>query len=416
MSEPPALPFARVFDEIVSPAGPSAATVRAAFDAILSGAWTPVQVAGFAVALRMRGESAEVIAAAAEALRAVMVPVDHGLAVVVDTCGTGGDGLGTLNVSTAAALVSPSGVPVAKHGNRAVSSRAGSADVLEALGVALDVPPAAQAGILRATRIAFLFAPAHHPAMRHGGVARRELAVRTIFNALGPIANPARATHQLLGTYDDALRGVLASTLGALGSRHAWLVRGEDGLDEVSPFAPTRVAVLAGGAVSERTVTPEDFGLPRSPPGALAGGDAAQNAVALRAILGGAEHPARDAVILNAAAALGWSRSVTTPRRSAGADEGARARLWPAWPPRAWARGHLAARAGAEGERCARPPTHRRACSNPSLIPKRAEGGRMLRPGWRRAARRARLVPRPCGAPTRGERLVPDQDALAVRG
>jgi anthranilate phosphoribosyltransferase len=305
VSEPPPLPFARVFDEIASPAGPSAATVRAAFDAILSGAWTPVQVAGFAVALRMRGESAEVIAAAAEALRAVMVPVDHGLAVVVDTCGTGGDGLGTLNVSTGAALVvAAAGVPVAKHGNRAVSSRAGSADVLEALGVALDVPPAAQAGILRATRIAFLYAPAHHPAMRHGGVARRELAVRTIFNALGPIANPARATHQLLGTYDDALRGVLARTLGALGSRHAWLVRGEDGLDEVSPFAPTRVAVLAGGAVSERTVTPEDFGLARSAPGALAGGDAADNAVALRAILGGAEHPARDAVILNAAAAL----------------------------------------------------------------------------------------------------------------
>jgi anthranilate phosphoribosyltransferase len=182
--------------------------------------------------------------------------------------------------------------------------------VLEALGIPLEVPPARQGEVLRTVNIAFLFAPAHHPAMRHGGVARRELAIRTVFNALGPIANPARATHQLLGTYDDALRAVLAHTLAELGTRRAWVVRGEDGLDELSPFTATRVAVLASGSVTERTVTPEDFGLSRSPAGALAGGDAGQNAAAIDAILRGEPHPARTAVVLNAAAALAVAREI----------------------------------------------------------------------------------------------------------
>ena len=318
MADGPPIPFPRVFEAIAAPGGASPAIVRAAFDAILAGAWTPVQVAGFAVALRLRGETAEVIGAAAEALRAVMVAVDHGLPAVIDTCGTGGDGLGTLNVSTAAAIVvAACGVPVAKHGNRSVSSRSGSADVLEALGVPLDVPPDRQAEVLRRAGIAFLFAPAHHPAMRHGGVARRELAIRTVFNALGPIANPARATHQLIGTYDDALRPVLARTLAAAGSRRAWIVRGEDGLDEVSPFGPTRVTSLAAGALEERTITPEDFALERARPGSLAGGDARENAAAIRAILRGEDHPAAGAVVLNAAAALVIARE----------DEGADARL-----------------------------------------------------------------------------------------
>jgi anthranilate phosphoribosyltransferase len=310
MTDPIAFP--RVFEEIASPGGPRPETLRAAFDAIFAGAWTAAQIAGFAVALRLRGEDAETIAAAAEAMRAVMIPVDHGLPLVVDTCGTGGDGLGTINLSTAAAVVVAAvGLPVAKHGNRSASSRAGSADVLEAMDVPLDVPPARHPGILREAGITFLFAPAHHPALRHSGAPRRELGVRTIFNALGPIANPARATHQLIGAYEDRLRPILAETLGRLGSKHAWVVRGEDGLDEVSPFGPTRVAELAGGEVRERVVSPEDFGLQPARPGSLAGGDARANADRILGILAGEDDPASDAVALNAAAAIAVAREST---------------------------------------------------------------------------------------------------------
>jgi anthranilate phosphoribosyltransferase len=297
--------FAQVFAELTAPAGIGPARVREVFDAILRGEWTPVQVAGFAVALRLTGESAEVIEAAARSLRDAMVPVQHGLGAVLDTCGTGGDGSGTLNLSTGAAIIAAAcGVVVAKHGNRAVSSQAGSADVLEALGIPTDLPASAAARLLREVGIAFLMAPVHHPAMRHGGVARRELGIRTIFNCLGPLANPARATHQLLGAYDDALRPVLARTLGSLGVERAWVVRGEDGLDEVSPCGPTRVSCLDQGRVSELRLSPADFGLSESPPSAIAGGSAVDNAHAIQSVLAGAGHPARDAFVLNAAAAL----------------------------------------------------------------------------------------------------------------
>ena len=298
------LSFAAVFAEIAGPGAVRPATVRGAFEAILAGAWTPAQIAGLVIALRLRGETAEVITAAVEALRSAMIAVDHGLEATLDTCGTGGDGLGTLNVSTAAAVVVAAlGVSVAKHGNRAVSSRSGSADVVEALGVPIDIPADRQATVLRDAGIAFLFAPTHHPAMKHAGPVRRELGVRTIFNVLGPLANPARATHQLLGTYDDGLRRVMAETLRALGTRRAWIVRGEDGADEVSPSGPTRVTELDGDSIGERIVTPEDFGL--SPVGAhtVAGADSGANAKAIEAILRGEPHPARNAVVLNAAAA-----------------------------------------------------------------------------------------------------------------
>jgi anthranilate phosphoribosyltransferase len=283
----------------------SDADVGAAFGAILAGEWTPVQIGAFAASLRLRGETAGAIVAAARALKAVMTVVDHGLAEVVDTCGTGGDGAHTINVSTGAAIVvAACGAHVAKHGNRSVSSRCGSADVIDALGIPIDLPPAKQAMVLHEARIAFLMAPAHHPALRHAAAARKELGVRTIFNALGPLVNPARATHQLVGVYDDALRPVMAAALGELGVKAAWVARSEDGLDEISPAARTRVSVLTGGRVEERVVSPEDFGIAPVPLSALRGGDAKDNASAIETVLAGTEHPARIAIALNAAAAL----------------------------------------------------------------------------------------------------------------
>ena len=298
--------FGVILGKLVAGDALSAEEVRGAFDAIFAGAWTPVQVGAFAVALRIRGESAETIVAAAEAMRAAMTEVEHGLDHVVDTCGTGGDGASSVNISSAAAIVvAACGYSVAKHGNRSVSSRCGSADVVEALGIPIDVPPSRQGEILREAKIAFLFAPAHHPALKHAALARRELATRTIFNALGPLANPARATHQLVGVYDDRLRAIAARALGRLGVKRAWIVRGEDGLDEVSPCGPTRVSeLLESGEVIERVVVPEDFGVPRSERASIAGGDARANAEAIERILDGRNEPARDAVVLNAAAAI----------------------------------------------------------------------------------------------------------------
>ncbi len=290
---------------------------KRAFEAILDGAWTPVQIGAFAAALRLRGETAEMIGAAAEALRAVMIEVKHGLPEVLDTCGTGGDGAHTLNVSTAAAIVAAAcGAHVAKHGNRSVSSRCGSADVVGALGIPIDLDPRKQKDVLREARIAFLMAPAHHPALFHAGTARRELGVRTIFNAVGPLVNPARATHQLVGVYDDGLRSVLAEVLGRLGVARAWVVRSDDGLDEVSVSAPTRVTVVEGGRLSEAILTPEDFGVARASRDALAGGEASENAAAIESILAGETHPARSAVIVNAAAALSVLRG-TAPAEAA---------------------------------------------------------------------------------------------------
>jgi anthranilate phosphoribosyltransferase len=298
--------FAKLLSRLLSRESVGVDDVRSAFDAILAGAWTPVQVGAFAVALRMRGESAEEIIGATQAMRAAMIRVEHDLPLVVDTCGTGGDGAHTLNLSSAAAVViAASGIAVAKHGNRSASSRCGSADVFETLGIPIDLPPARQGDVLREAGITFLFAPAHHPALKHAAQARRELGTRTIFNALGPLANPARATHQLVGVYDEALRSVAARALRQLGSRRAWVVRGEDGLDEVSPCGPTRVSELTDdGEIRERVVTPEDFGLTRVSLSAIAGGDVETNARALSAIIDGESHPARGAVILNAAAAL----------------------------------------------------------------------------------------------------------------
>jgi anthranilate phosphoribosyltransferase len=303
--------FAELYPLLTAGGSPDLRHVRAGFDAILAGAWTPVQVGAFAVVLRLLGETTEAIVAGAEALRGAMTVVETSAEGVLDTCGTGGDGQGTLNLSTAAAIVVASqGVPVAKHGNRSVSSRCGSADVIEALGIPLDVPAGRQGKVLAEAGIAFLFAPAHHPALRHAAEARRELGIRTVFNALGPLANPARASRQLVGVYDDALRPVFARALAKLGVTRAWVVRGEDGLDEVSPAGPTRVSELVDGQVRERVVSPEDFGLPCASMAGIAGGDAQANAAAIVGILEGHAHPARDAVVLNAAAALVVARGL----------------------------------------------------------------------------------------------------------
>jgi anthranilate phosphoribosyltransferase len=306
------LEFPEVFTELRGTSGLSAETARLVFDAILRGEWAPTQIAGLLVALAMRGESAAVVGSAARAMRANMLAVEHSLPLVFDTCGTGGDGHGTINVSTGAAvIVAASGVPVAKHGNRAASSRSGSADVLSALGVSLEVPPSAQGRVLGEANIAFLFAPAHHPAMKYAGPPRRELGVRTLFNMLGPLANPARATHQLVGAYSDAVRRIMAEALLDLGVTAAWVVHSEDGLDEISPYAPTRVSVVTDGAIHERVVSPADFGLTPSPPGAIAGGTPDENAGIIRRVLAGEPHPAATALLLNAAASLALARGIS---------------------------------------------------------------------------------------------------------
>jgi anthranilate phosphoribosyltransferase len=303
------LDFSEVFTELESPSGLSADTARQVFDAILRGEWAPTLIAGLLVALRLRGESAAVVGAAARALRATMLPVEHGLPIVLDTCGTGGDGLGTINVSTGAAvIVAAAGVPVAKHGNRAASSRSGSADVLGALGVCLEVPASEQRHVLAQANIAFLFAPAHHPAMKYAGPPRRELGLRTIFNMLGPLANPARATHQLVGAYSHDVRGIMAAALLDLGITAAWVVHAEDGLDEISPYAPTRVSAVEQGRITERVVTPADFGFAPSPAGAIAGGSPEENAGIILRVLAGEPHLAAPALLLNAAASLALAR------------------------------------------------------------------------------------------------------------
>lgn len=312
-----ALTFPSIFSEFTSPSGISPATVRRVFDAIFAGSLTASQIGGFLVGLRLSGDSAPLIRAAVEAMRAAMIRVPHDLPKVLDTCGTGGDGSGTLNLSTGAALIAAAtGVPVAKHGNRAATSRSGSADVLEVLGIPLDVPPALQGEVLREAKIAFLFAQAHHPAMKHAMPIRRELGIRTLFNCLGPLSNPASATHQLIGAYDDAVRPLIADALSGLGSERVWVVRSTDGMDEISPFAATRVTELSNGKLSEFEVSPEDFGIAKSQKGAIDGGDPAFNAEVMIAVLSGKPHPSRDAFVLNAAAALVVAEGME-PRRAA---------------------------------------------------------------------------------------------------
>ncbi|UXU73651.1 MULTISPECIES: anthranilate phosphoribosyltransferase [unclassified Paracoccus (in: a-proteobacteria)] len=277
---------------------------EAAFGALFEGAATPAQIGGLLMTLRVRGETVEEMAAATRAMRARMHRISAP-AGAIDIVGTGGDGKGTLNISTATAfVVAGAGVPVAKHGNRNLSSKSGSADALTHLGLNVMGTPDLAERALAQTGICFMMAPVHHPAMRHVGPARAELGTRTIFNLLGPMTNPGGVRRQLTGTFDRAWNRPMAETLRELGSEAAWLIHGGDGTDELSIAAPSWVAELKDGQIREFEIAPEDAGLPRHPFETILGGNPARNAAALRALLDGASGPYRDAVLLNAAAAL----------------------------------------------------------------------------------------------------------------
>ena len=275
-----------------------------AFGIIMSGDATPSQMGGFLMALRVRGETVDEILGAARTLRAKMLPIEAP-AGAIDTCGTGGDAKGTLNISTAAALVvAACGVPVAKHGNRALSSKSGAADVLGALGVNIDAGMTLVRRALFEANTCFLMAPRHHSAMRHVGPTRIELGTRTIFNLLGPLSSPARVTRQLLGVFDRAWVEPLAEVLKLLGHERAWVVHGADGLDELTTTGSSFVAELRDGGIRTFEVTPEDAGLPRATLDDLRGGDASENAAAITALLDGGQGPFRDVVLLGSAASL----------------------------------------------------------------------------------------------------------------
>ncbi len=275
-----------------------------AFDRMMSGEATPSQLGGLLMALRVRGETIDEITGAVSAMRAKMLKV-KAPAGAIDVVGTGGDGSGSVNVSTCAAFIAAgAGVPVAKHGNRALSSRSGAADVLAALGVKIDLSPEQVSRCVTEAGIGFMFAPAPHPAMKNVNPTRVELATRTIFNLLGPLSNPAGVTRQMVGVFSRQWVQPLAQVLKNLGSESVWVVHGSDGLDEITLTGPTFVAALENGAIRSFEVSPEEVGLKRGPGEALKGGDAAANAVALRSVLAGQPSPYRDVALLNAAAAL----------------------------------------------------------------------------------------------------------------
>ena len=287
-------------------ARPNARETEAAFAAIMAGEATPAQTGAILMGLAVLGETPEIVAGAARAMRAASVRIHPKVSPLVDTCGTGGDASGTFNISTTAAfVVAAAGGYVAKHGNRAISSRAGSADVLEALGVRLDLPPEKVQEAIETIGVGFLFAPAHHPAMRHAAPVRRELGVRTVFNLLGPLTNPAGAEYQVLGVYSREAMELVASALAELGTRRALVVHGHDGLDEITTTAPTDAVLVEEGKVGATfTIEPEALGIPRARAEDLKGGDAKENAAIVREVLEGAQGPRRDIVLLNAGACL----------------------------------------------------------------------------------------------------------------
>ena len=281
------------------------AAAHGVMEQIMTGQATDAQIGGFLVALRCKGETVDEVAGFAEVMRAKATPIAGGKAPLLDTCGTGGDASGTFNISTAVAFVAAgAGATVAKHGNRAMSSQCGSADVLAELGVHVEATPEQVGRCLDEARIGFLFAPALHGAMKHAIGPRKELGTRTVFNVLGPLTNPAGATRQLLGVFSAELTETLAGVLATLGSERAFVVHGLDGLDEITLTGPSRVSELLDGEVRTYQIEPGDFGLPTAPAAAFQGGDAATNAAILRQILDGETGPRADIVALNAAAAI----------------------------------------------------------------------------------------------------------------
>ena len=278
---------------------------RGVMDEIMAGNATPAQIGGFLVALRVKGETVDEIAGCAEAMRGHVLAVRPERDDLVDTAGTGGDGARTFNISTAAALVAAAaGAGVAKHGNRAVSSASGSADVLEALGFELEAEPARIARSIDELGFGFLFAPTHHPAMRHAAPVRKELAARTVLNVLGPLTNPAGALAQVVGVYSAELVPVIAKVLAQLGARRAFVVHGAGGIDELSPTGPSLVHEVVDGEVHQREIDPSDFGIGPCDPAELVGGSPAENAELIRAVFAGANGARRQAVLLNAAGAI----------------------------------------------------------------------------------------------------------------
>ena len=289
------------------------AEAAAAMDEIMEGRAQPAQIAGFLVALGMKGERPAEIVGLARTMRARATRLSRTFEPVFDTCGTGGDRAHTFNVSTVAALVvAACGQRVAKHGNRSVSSRCGSADLFESLGVNITAPPPLVERCLEEAGIAFFFAPTFHPSMRHAGPTRKELGIRTAFNLLGPLTNPAGASRQLVGVPKPDLTELVARSLALLGSERAWVVHGADGLDEISTTGYTKVSECRDGAVNTFYVHPSDFKLPKSAPASLKGGDAAENADIARRILAGERGAPRDIVLLNAGVSLLISGAVTT--------------------------------------------------------------------------------------------------------
>ena len=278
---------------------------REVMGSVMEGEATQAQIGGFLVALRVKGETADEIAGCAEAMRSHVLEVRPLRDDLVDTAGTGGDGQRTINISTAAALVAAAAVSaVAKHGNRAVSSASGSADVLEALGFSLEQEPERIARSIDELGFGFLFAPSHHPAMRHAAGVRRELGTRTVFNVLGPLTNPAGARAQIVGVYSPQLVRTIADVLARLGARRAFVVHGAAGIDELSPAGPNLVCEVVEGEVHEREIDPLDLGVPRCDPAELRGGSPEENAQVIREVLAGRDGAARDAIVLNAAGAI----------------------------------------------------------------------------------------------------------------
>lgn len=300
-------------DKLVNRVSLSEPEMIEAMNQIMTGEATPLQVASFLTALRMKGESVEEVTGAARVMREKAHRVQVGSKTVIDTCGTGGDQKGTFNISTTAAfVVAGAGINVAKHGNRSVSSQSGSADVLGALGVKVDAPKQRVEECIAKIGIGFLFAPLLHEAMKYAVQPRRDIGIRTVFNLLGPLTNPAMATHQLIGLYSGDLVGMIAHVLKNLGSVCAMVVHGMEGLDEISLCGPTKVAELRGGQVKEYIVEPEQFGLKRCRMEDLHGGNAEQSAAIVRGVLQGDKGPARDVVLLNGGAALYVGGSAAT--------------------------------------------------------------------------------------------------------